>query len=116
MEHHSHPNIHHVRRSDNKQYFNVWASAGSVHDNERGIKRFDVLLPHEVPRTLVLIFLLDYKPASDTSRSQNRVWRRKRHTVSRQIHPSDFVCLLTVPIVTEVVRAFQSALALLSQS
>ncbi|KAK1767185.1 hypothetical protein QBC33DRAFT_559309 [Phialemonium atrogriseum] len=60
------------------KYFNVWASAGSVHDNERGVKRLQTRER--------------YVKIAEQSLAQ-----KKKH-------------------LTEVVRAFQSALALLSQS
>ncbi|KXX80083.1 hypothetical protein MMYC01_202873 [Madurella mycetomatis] len=60
------------------KFFNVWASAASVHDTERGVKRLQTRER--------------YVKISEQSLSQ-----KKKH-------------------LTEVVRAFQSALALLSQS
>ncbi|KAK3394384.1 hypothetical protein B0H63DRAFT_517518 [Podospora didyma] len=60
------------------KYFNVWASAASVHDSERGVKRLQTRER--------------YVKIAEQSLSQ-----KKKH-------------------LTEVVRAFQSALALLSQS
>lgn len=60
------------------KYFNVWASAASVHDTERGVKRLQTRER--------------YVRIAEQSLSQ-----KKKH-------------------LTEVVRAFQSALALLSQS
>ncbi|KAL2256657.1 hypothetical protein VTK26DRAFT_1346 [Humicola hyalothermophila] len=60
------------------KFFNVWASAASVHDTERGIKRLQTRER--------------YVKIAEQSLSQ-----KKKH-------------------LTEVVRAFQSALALLSQS
>ncbi|KAM7202410.1 hypothetical protein V8F33_002818 [Rhypophila sp. PSN 637] len=60
------------------KYFNVWASAASVHDTERGVKRLQTRER--------------YVKIAEQSLSQ-----KKKH-------------------LTEVVRAFQSALALLSQT
>jgi len=60
------------------KYFNIWASAASVHDTERGVKRLQTRER--------------YVKIAEQSLSQ-----KKNH-------------------LTEVVRAFQSALALLSQS
>ncbi|KAK4132580.1 hypothetical protein BT67DRAFT_385350 [Trichocladium antarcticum] len=60
------------------EFFNVWASAASVHDTERGVKRLQTRER--------------YVKIAEQSLSQ-----KKKH-------------------LTEVVRAFQSALALLSQS
>ncbi|KAB5549812.1 hypothetical protein GE09DRAFT_1241537 [Coniochaeta sp. 2T2.1] len=60
------------------KYFNVWASAASVHDNERGAKRL------QTRERYVKI-------------AEQSLVQKKKH-------------------LTEVVRAFQSALALLSQN
>ncbi|KAK3336623.1 hypothetical protein B0T19DRAFT_410042 [Cercophora scortea] len=60
------------------RYFNVWASAASVHDTERGVKRL------QTRERYVKI-------------AEQSLLQKKKH-------------------LTEVVRAFQSALALLSQS
>ncbi|KAL2127213.1 hypothetical protein VTI74DRAFT_11083 [Chaetomium olivicolor] len=60
------------------KFFNVWASAASVHDTERGVKRL------QTRERYVKI-------------AEQSLLQKKKH-------------------LTEVVRAFQSALALLSQS
>ncbi|KAK3945366.1 hypothetical protein QBC46DRAFT_116735 [Diplogelasinospora grovesii] len=78
------------------KYFNVWAAAASVHDTERGIKRLQTRER--------------YVKIAEQSLSQKKKHCESHHRLS--IGRAGLTC----HTVTEVVRAFQSALALLSQS
>ncbi|KAL1845302.1 hypothetical protein VTK73DRAFT_707 [Phialemonium thermophilum] len=64
------------------KYFNVWASAASVHDNERGVKRYEPPLhvhhvplarTHNAPHLTLACIRLDCRHARGLSRLPSRV-------------------------------------------
>ncbi|KAI0473958.1 hypothetical protein GGR56DRAFT_558710 [Xylariaceae sp. FL0804] len=78
------------------KYFNVWASASSSHDNERAVKRFGPNPSLFILRDLSLPFLARLQTRERFVRLTERSLSQKKQHLA------------------EVVKAFQSALALLN--